>query len=210
MKYKAVFFDLDGTLMDTSEGIFVSGSYAMKKVGVPMPENVVWDRFIGPPLGDGFRITFELEDYDDAVIEKLCKAYHESYMEDGRYRAKFYPGILDVLKELKKRGYVLGIASMKNEDLVQETCQHFGVSQYFDQQLGIDLVGTMTKADLLTKGFKALGLKPSECVLVGDTDFDARGAEGAHCDCIKANWGFGYTKKDPGTISSPAEILDLV
>ena len=208
MKYKAVFFDLDGTLMDTSDGIFAGGRYAMETVGVPIPENSRWDLFIGPPLGDCFRLSFGVK--DDVIIEELCKAYHEFYMREGRYRAKFYLGILDVVTELKKRGYVLGIASMKNEDLVQEMCQHFGVSQYFDQQLGIDLVGTMTKADLLTKGFKALGLKPSECVLVGDTDFDARGAEGAHCDCIKANWGFGYTKKDPGTISSPAEILDLV
>ncbi|MBR2281430.1 MAG: HAD hydrolase-like protein, partial [Spirochaetales bacterium] len=103
-----------------------------------------------------------------------------------------------------------GIASMKNEDLVQEMCRHFGVSDCFDQQLGIDLVGTMTKADLLTKGFRALGLKPSECVLIGDTDFDSKGAQDAHCDCIKVNWGFGYKKEDPGTISSPAEILDLV
>ncbi len=208
MRYKAVFFDLDGTLMDTSDGIFAGGRHAMQKVGIPIPENARWDLFIGPPLGDCFRIAFGVK--DDAQIEQLCKAYHEFYMDEGRFRACFYPGILDVVKELKRRGYILGIASMKNEDLVQEMCQHFGVSQYFDQQLGIDLVGTMTKADLLTKGFKALGLEPSECVLIGDTDFDARGAQGAHCPCIRVNWGFGYTKKDPGTISRPEDILDLV
>jgi len=208
MRYKAVFFDLDGTLMDTSDGIFAGGRYAMETVGAPMPEVVKWEKFIGPPLGDCFRISFGVK--DDAVVEKLCKAYHDFYDEEGYARARFYPGILDVVKELKRRGYVLGIASMKNEDLVQKMCRHFGTAQYFDQQLGIDLVGTMTKAELLKKGFKALGLKPSECILVGDTDYDVRGAVGAQCDYIKVNWGFGFTEKDPGTISEPAEILDLV
>ena len=208
MKYRSVFFDLDGTLMDTSEGIFAGGVYAMEKVGLRIPENVKWNTFIGPPLGDCFRIAFGVR--DDDAIEKLCIAFHDYYDREGHLKARFYPGILELIKELKTRGYTLGIASMKNEDLVQKMCVHFGVSQYFDQQLGIDLVGTMTKADLLKKGFKALGLQASECVLVGDTDFDARGAQGAGCDCIRVNWGFGYTKKDPGTISKPSDVLDLV
>lgn len=208
MKYKGVFFDLDGTLMDTSEGVLSGGRYAMEKVGIEIPKDAKWNLFIGPPLGDCFRITFGIR--DEEKITLLCEAYHEYYMEKGRFLAKFYPGILEVLKTLKERGHVLAITSMKNEDLVQAMCKHFKVDGYFDEQLGIDLMGTMTKADLLREGFRRLGLKPEECVLIGDTSIDAKGAADAGCACIKANWGFGFKKDDPDSISNPLEILNLV
>ena len=83
-------------------------------------------------------------------------------MKEGYYRAHFYPGVLETVRQLKERGYILGIASMKNEDLVQQMCRHFKVDDLFDVQLGIDLVGTMTKADLLKDGFKRLGLSASQ------------------------------------------------
>ena len=208
MKYKAVFFDLDGTLMDTSEGVFGGGRYAMETVGVEIRPDAKWNIFIGPPLGDCFRLTFGVR--DDETVEKLCEAYHEYYMREGRFLANFYPGILDVLKTLKERGYLLGIASMKNEDLVQAMCRHFGVDGYFTEQLGIDLMGTMTKGDLLKEGFRRHGLEAKDCVLVGDTNMDVKGARDAGCDCIKVNWGFGFKKDEPDTISRPEEILDLV
>ena len=208
MKYKAVFFDLDGTLMDTSEGVLSGGRYAMDKLGLEIQADARWDLFIGPPLGDCFRLTFGIS--DDKTVEKLCEAYHEYYMETGRFLAKFYPGILEVLKTLKERGYILGITSMKNEDLVQAMCKHFKVDCYFTEQLGIDLTGTMTKADLLKEGFRRQGLKPEECVLIGDTSIDAKGAADAGCACIKANWGFGFKKDEPDSISDPLEILNLV
>ena len=208
MKYKAVFFDLDGTLMDTSDGIYAGGRYAMEKVGIPITENANWGVFIGPPLGDCFRLAFHVR--DESKIEPLCDAYHEFYEREGLYRARFYPGIPEVIRTLRERGYILGIASMKNEDLVRAMCVHFGVAKDFQIQLGIDLVGTMTKADLLKKGFEELGLEPSDCVLVGDTVFDEKGALGAGCDIIKAAWGFGFTDKDEGAVSDPLDILKLV
>ena len=208
MKFKAVFFDLDGTLMDTSDGIFAGGRYAMDKVGIPIPEVRDWNIFIGPPLGDCFRITFGIR--DEQIIRQLCEAYHEFYMKEGRLRARFYPGILDVVRQLKSRGYILGIASMKNEDLVQQMCRDFKVADLFDVQLGIDLVGTMTKADLLKDGFARLGLRPDECVLIGDTPIDAKGATDAGCQCIRVSWGFGFRPGEGGTIGSPYDILNLV
>ena len=89
-------------------------------------------------------------------------------------------------------------------------CRDFKVSDLFDVQLGIDLVGTMTKGDLLRDGFARLGLRPEECVLVGDTSIDEKGARDAGCDCIRADWGFGFKRGTPGTISSPYDILNLV
>ena len=208
MKYKAVFFDFDGTLMDTSVGIFAGGKYAMEKLGQPISPNTEWNKFIGPPIADCFRIAFGVK--DEAIIPALVEAYREFYEKTGRFQAVFYPGIIDVLKELKARGYKLAVASMKNEDLVVEMCEHFKITKLFDQLLGLDLEGEATKAGLLKEGFKRMGLKPSEAVLVGDTLIDKQGADLAGCDCICVGWGFGFKKGSAGTISQPAQILDLV
>lgn len=208
MKYKAVFFDMDGTLMDTSEGIYASGRYAMESLGFKVAEDEKWEGFIGPPLGDCFRITFKVR--DDDTVEKLCEAFHDFYIKEGCFLSDFYPGIPEVLEKLRSQGYILGIVSMKNEDVLQNMCSHFGIDRFFDVEAGIDLTGTMNKAQLLKSAFERLGLKPSECVLVGDTEFDHIGARDAGCDFIKVNWGFGYTKKDAETISAPNDILKLV
>ena len=208
MKYRAVFFDMDGTLMDTSRGIYASGRYAMESLGFEVAADEKWEGFIGPPLGDCFRITFGVK--DDNTIERLCKAFHDYYIREGCFQSDFYPGILETLEELKKRGYILGIVSMKNEDILQNMCSHFGIDGYFDIESGIDLTGTMNKAQLLENAFKKLGLTASDCILVGDTEFDHIGARDAGCDFIKVNWGFGYTKTDIGTICDPNDILNLV
>jgi phosphoglycolate phosphatase len=208
MKYKAVFFDFDGTLMDTSVGIYAGGRYAMEKAGLPIAPNTNWRSFIGPPLDDCFRIAFDIK--DDAKILDLVKYYREFYEATGRYQASFYPGILDTIKALKKKGYKLAIASMKNEDLVIEMCQYFKVENLFDELLGLDLNCEVTKADLLKEGFKRMNLKPSEAVLVGDTNIDQQGATQAGCAFIAVDWGFGFEKGATGTISAPSQILDLV
>lgn len=208
MKYKAVFFDFDGTLMDTSVGIYAGGRYAMEKLGQTISPDVQWNKFIGPPIGDCFRIAFGVK--DEALIGPLVKAYREFYESTGRYQAVFYPGIVDVLKELKARGYKLAVASMKNEDLVVEMCTHFKIKDFFDELLGLDLEGEATKAGLLKEGFRRMGLKPEEAVLVGDTLIDKQGAELAGCDCICVDWGFGFQNGADGTISKPAQILNLV
>lgn len=209
MKYKAVFFDFDGTLMDTSKGIYAGGRYAMESLGLTIDEkNTIWRSFIGPPIGDCFRITFGIK--DDAVVQKLVDKYRSYYESEGMYSAVFYPGILDVLHSLKKDGFKLAVASMKNEDLVVDMCNYFGISNLFDELLGLDLAGEATKAGLLKEGFKRLNLKPSECVLVGDTTIDKEGASQAGCNCICVDWGFGFSKGEPGTISDPNQILTLV
>lgn len=208
VKYKAVFFDFDGTLMDTSVGIYAGGRYAMEKASLPISPDTNWRTFIGPPIDDCFRITFGIK--DDSIIPRLVDYYREFYEATGRYQAVFYPGILDTLRALKAKGYKLAVASMKNEDLVIEMCQHFKIDTLFDALLGLDLQCEVTKAELLKEGFKRMNLKPSEAVLVGDTDIDKTGAEGAGCDFIAVDWGFGFQKGQSGTISEASQILSLV
>lgn len=208
MKYKAVFLDFDGTLMDTSEGVMNGARYAMAKAGLPINADANWGGFIGPPLHECFEIAFGVK--DRVMQDKLCSYYREFYQKEGMFQAFFYDGILEVIKKLRSAGVFIGIASMKNTDLIQKMCSHFGVSDLFDGMFGLNLAEDNTKADVLREGCEKFGLKPSQCVLVGDTYVDATGAQEAGCDCLKAAWGFGFKPDMPDTIKTPYDILKAV
>ena len=207
MKYKAVFFDLDGTLMDTSEGVYAGGLHAMQTLGLNV-SNPDWERFIGPPIGDCFKFTFGIQDYETQM--RLADEYHKYYHKEGLYKAKYYPEIEDVLITLKAKGYKLGISSMKSEIMVKEMASFYGFDKYFDVLRGLDPQGKKTKASLLRDSFEILKVQPKDCVLVGDTIYDVKGATEAGCDYIKVNWGFGFKSDEPNSISKAPQILELV
>lgn len=208
MKYKAVFLDFDGTLMNTSEGILAGARYAMSKAGLTIAPDANWGGFIGPPLHECFEIAFGVTDRQ--VQDRLCAYYREFYQKEGMFQAFFYDGILDVIRKLREAGVLMGIASMKNTDLVCKMCDHFGVSDLFDGMFGLNIAEDNTKADVLREGFEKFALSPEQCVLVGDTTVDEKGAQEAGCACLKACWGFGFKPDTPGALKNPREILKAV
>jgi len=208
MKYKAVFFDFDGTLMDTGEGIINSGIEAMKIVGIPIPQNPDYRRFIGPPLRECFRITFGVNDED--ILTQLTTEYRKHYRKVGIFQSQFYPNMLEVLKELKAKGYKICVASMKTDDVIHLICDAFDLTKDLDFCGGMVDDINDTKAKIIQRGCKSLGLEEKDCVLVGDTIIDCEGAKTAGVDFIKVGWGFGYRPEDEGVINDAKEILKLV
>lgn len=208
MKYKLVVFDFDGTLMDTSEGIFYCCRASMEKCGHKIDSSARWDLFIGPPLMDCFRFAFGIEDVKQR--KELCKTYRELYATEGCQRAKFYPGIPELLKELKANGIYVGIASMKHEHLVEKMCRHFEFMDYIDGCSGQLDDSTVDKDILIKRLCERFNVKLSECVLVGDTDYDKEGAEKAGCDSILVSYGFGYKPGNPGTVNTVEQVRNII
>lgn len=208
MKYKLVIFDFDGTLMDTSEGIFYCGRTVMENRGHVISPDTNWRSFIGPPLMDCFQIAFGVDDYDE--LEILCRDYRELYVTEGCRKAKFYPGIPELLRDLRKAGIHTGIASMKNQNLVDIMCDYFGMAPYVECTEGQGTGETARKADLIKTMCGKFGIDVSECVLIGDTHYDREGAIEAGCDGIMVNYGFGYNPGDENTVSSVDEIRKII
>ena len=195
--YKTIIFDLDGTLLNTSEGVINSVKYALDKMGLEQLPYEKAKHFIGPPLQEGFAKVAGLvgEDIDTAVIH-----YRENYKNRGAiFEAEVYEGIIDVLKHLKNDGRKLCVATLKPEDSAKRVLEHFGLAEYFDY-IGGNKEEKSTKAGLIAEGLSATNTTAEEAVLIGDSIFDLYGAKEAEVDFIAAAYGFapdeGFPEED--------------
>ena len=150
--YKAIFFDLDGTLTESGEGITKSVQYALEKLGVSAPDLEPLKVFVGPPLLDQF---MKYAGFDKETAQKGIEYYRERYSEKGMYENTVYPGVENALAELKRRGYRLAVASAKPTFYVTQIMDHFNLSRYFEVIAGTDLNGPkVSKSQVIEEALK--------------------------------------------------------
>ncbi len=214
MKFKLVVFDLDGTLMDTSSGIFSTANKAVELVGrEPVHDVTQLSKFIGPPIDQCFIHTYNL---DECLIADAIRHYRKEYDLRGQFGAIEYPSMKNTLKKLKDRGYLLAVGSLKTESLVLSMMDHFGFAHFFSSIRGGDITGSLSKADIVNKVLSDLNIASTDAVLVGDTVHDELGAQEANVSFIAVDYGFGFPrgqeKKDSmlAVVSSPDELLSLL
>ncbi len=184
-----VFFDLDGTLINSEEGITKSVVYALGKYGIEEEDRNVLRRFIGPPLEDSFQREYAF------TREKAIEAtayFRERYQEVGIYECEPYPGVEAALHDLKEAGFRLCVASSKQERMCRTILEHFGIARYFDLIGGARREDNIsTKIEVLEDVIGRLGLEDrNSAVLIGDTKYDAQGAREAGIACIGVTYGF--------------------
>ncbi len=132
--YKAILFDLDGTLTDSGEGITRSVQYALEKIGKPEQDRQKLNIFVRPPLLEQFQ---EYAGIDEEAAKKAVEYYRERYAPVGIYENELYPGVLEMLAGLKARGYRLGVgASSKPENFVNKVLEYFHMEAYFEEIVG--------------------------------------------------------------------------
>ena len=187
MTPKAIFFDLDGTLTDSGEGIINCATLALEHFGLPVPSREQMRVFVGPPLDQTF-IKFGVpeEKTDEAIA-----VFRSRYRTVGKFENFPYPGIRETLETLKDQGHRLFVATSKPEILANEVLAHFGLCAYFEQIAGATLDGSRShKADVITY---LLGLTGDvgQTLMVGDTAFDVIGAAAHGIPTIGVSWGYG-------------------
>lgn len=189
MKYKLVIFDLDGTIADTSPGILKSIRYTQKKMNLPEISLEKMYSHIGPPMTESYNSNFGL------TGEKLNQAisYHKEYaMKQGYKEIKLYDGIVELLDTLRNNGIITAVATLKAQTTTLKIFEHFGISEKFDIIKGVEPINPKTKAQLLEDCIAESYCKKSECVLIGDSKYDAIGAEQVGIDFIGVTYGFGF------------------
>ena len=186
MKYKALFFDLDGTLTNPELGITNCIRYAAEYYGVKTKrEDLV--KYIGPPLRDTFVELVDEEHADEAVAK-----YRERFAPIGLFENEVYDGVPQTLEELKNRGYVLCTASSKPQNFVDTILEHFDLKKYFDFVGGATMDGRISKKeDVIKSVLSDTGFRPEEVLMIGDRMFDLTGAAEFGMDAVGVLYGFG-------------------
>ena len=192
LKYKTIIFDLDGTLADTSEGIYNCIRYAQTKMGLPPITSEQMRSHIGPPMHESYERNFHLSGQD---LEKAI-GYHKEYaLTKGLFEASLYEGMSELLSQLKQRGYKLAVATLKYEETAQRMLTFLNVAQYFDVICGALADVKLSKSQLLGKCMSFCGSDEASSLLVGDSSYDALGAKEAGIDFLGVTYGFGFTNQ---------------
>lgn len=187
MTPKAIFFDLDGTLTDSGEGIMNCAELALRHFGLPVPSREEMRVFVGPPLDQTF-IKFGVP-ADKA--QEAIRVYRTRYIPIGKFENHPYPGIREALETLKAQGHRLFVATSKPEEMSIEILQKFELAQYFERICGATLDGSRShKADVIAYLLQQVE-DVSQAIMVGDTSFDVVGAAAHGIPTIGVAWGYG-------------------
>ena len=187
---KSILFDLDGTLTDSGEGIMNSAVYALSHFGIDAPPNEQLRTIVGPPLTESF-IRFGVPQ-DRA--EEAIQIYRSRYLPTGIYENSPYPGIYQLLEQLRTDGHKLYVATSKPEWIALKVLNHFDLAKYFDTICGADSdTSRNSKAAVIEHLLEKCGAQENP-IMVGDTAYDVIGAKTHNIPCIGVSWGYGLVK----------------
>ena len=188
MKYKAVIFDLDGTLLDTLEDLKNAVNYALNERGIPAQHTVPEMRRF---FGNGILYALQQAEPDVSQEElaeavKVFRGYYEEHCLDN---TRPYAGVAELVRELKEQGFLMAIVSNKVDGAVKELAERFfpEIPVAIGEREGIR---RKPAPDTVFQAMKELGVSAEESVYVGDSEVDLATARAAGLPCISVLWGF--------------------
>lgn len=184
---KTILFDLDGTLTDSGEGIINCVIYALERFGLPIPPRDSLRYFVGPPLHE----SFVKQGVPADRAEEAVAVYRERYVPTGMFENTPYPGVRELLEQLKAEGYTLYVASSKPEWMCVEILEHFDLAKYFAQICGATMDTSRTNKEAVIEYLIQENGKTDKMIMVGDTKFDVLGAKAHGIPCVGVSWGYG-------------------
>ena len=212
--YSTVFFDLDGTLVDSGEGVRNSVVYALNKFGIDVENKDSLSCFIGPPLTVSFKTFYG---FDDEKADTGVAFYREYYKEKGIFEGYVYEGIEECLKRLKDAGKKIMVATSKPEVFAKMVLEKFGIAKYFDFIAGatIDEKTRSNKIEIMQYAFDSCGVLPKDVIMVGDRLFDIEGAKHFGMECIAVLYGYGSREEFEQygaeyIVSTPSDVADIL
>lgn len=187
--YKNIIFDMDGTLVNTYQGIFNSYKHTITKIGLEFGGDKFVQKVIGAPLKEVFLKELQLS---EEKAEEAVKIYRSYYQDRGKNEACLYEGMADLLKALKVQGCRICVATLKKEQFAREIVEDMGIAEFFDVVYGIDENDSYTKADLILKCIDYVQGEKKDSILIGDSEYDFLGAKEAGIDFLAVTYGFGF------------------
>ena len=214
MKYNAVIFDLDGTILSTLDDLADSVNYVLEKNGMPKRTKEEIRRFVG----NGIRSLIERSvapETNTLTTDKVFADFIPYYKEHCADKTKPYDGIMDMLYTLKDNGIKLAVLSNKADYAVQELCDRYfnGIMEAVSGE--IEGVPKKPAPDGVNLILDRLGVSKEKCVYIGDSEVDVYTANNSELDCICVDWGFRDRSvlQNAGAktiVSTPEELADTI
>lgn len=208
-----IIFDLDGTIIESGEGIVRSFEYTLDKMGLEVPSAKELEKYIGPPLDDTFKNSLK---FNEEEAERALSYYRGFYSEKGKYMSKMYEGVKETLRELSKE-HTLAVGTSKVEDSAREILKYFKVDEYFTFIGGAAKDKSRnTKAKVLEYVLENVeGYDIEKTYMVGDRFYDINGAKELNLNSIGVKWGYGGEQEliEAGAnyvVSTPKELEELI
>ena len=175
---KAIIFDFDYTLGDTTNGIVLSAQYALEQMGEEERTYEEIKKTIGLSLSETYKaLTGNMEEDRADRFFDLFKEKADEVMVDS---AELYPGVKDMLVGLKEQGYRIGIVTTKFAYRVRNIMKKFDAEDLFDVFIGVgDVTKVKPDPEGLLLAVKQLEVRVEDALYVGDSYVDAKAAEAA-------------------------------
>ncbi|HPM41029.1 MAG TPA: HAD family hydrolase [bacterium] len=216
MRFKAVIFDLDGTLLDTLDDITEAANGALRGMGFPTHPREAYKTFVGEGMGSLAKQALPEGRRDDATVAAWIPRVKESFRRSWPTKTRPYDGIPELLDSLVARELKIAILSNRPDDLTKLMAGSMLARWKFSSIHGAK-EGNPSKPDpTVAKRIAAdLGVAPRECLFLGDSNVDMQAAAAAGMYPVGALWGF-RTKEEllahgaRKLVSNPTELLELL
>lgn len=216
MKFKAVIFDLDGTLLDTIDDLTDSMNAALVSAGLPTRTTEECKHFVGDGVAIFTRRAMGRAGCDEQALANVLAVYHDEYARRWNRKTRPYEGIGELLDALSGNGLAMAVLSNKPDDLTILTVERLLAKWQFGAVMGArsdvphkpDPAGAFETAS-------ALGVEPADCLYVGDTNTDMRTANAAGMYAVGVLWGFRTADELTASgakvlIERPLELMELL
>lgn len=226
---RIVLLDLDGTLTQSHFGIIACVGKIFEGLGLPLPDDAELQRFIGPAIIESLRRNRVPDDQLERGVAIYRDYYGERAVFDdpnepgakvpGCLVNRVYDGIADQLATLRRRGYLLAVATCKPEYQAVPVCDHFALTGMVDGVYGASRDNTrLDKDQVIRYAFAHIGFDPDagdRALMVGDRWTDVDGAIACGLDCLGCGWGYAEDGELRGhgayrVIDTVAELADAV
>lgn len=214
MKYKAVVFDMDGTILNTIEDLTDATNHALAVYGLPQI-TVEQERYF---VGNGLYTTARRavpEGTSDELVQKVYEELVSYYRSHSEVKTGPYEGIVETIKRIHEAGIKTAVVSNKADFAVQSLVEKY-FAGCFDEAMGETKGYALKPApDMVEEILNRLGVSKEEAVYVGDSNVDLQTAENSDMDCIAVSWGFRGREKleEYGAkviVDTPAQIEEIL
>ena len=214
MPYKTAVFDLDGTLLDTLEDLYLATNAALERHSLPRRSRDEVRLFVGNGVEMLIRRAVPAGTDEETILAVLAdfKTTYAAICED---HTKPYDGILDMLTALRERGIRVAVVSNKFDAATKKLCEkYFGnlVEVAIGERAG---VRKKPAPDTVHEALKELEVTAEGAVYIGDSDVDIRTAENCGMECISVTWGlrdedFLIENGAKALVDTPEKLLGVI